>query len=128
MFKLFRSDFAYDQTICWYPQHQSRALQLLKDGIHHIDLVIEVRDARIPLTSINTKFDQILANRERIVVYNKSDLANNNFKKPLQNALWKHRQETCIFTKANQGVNVKLILDKAIEKCRSNPARYRIII
>jgi mitochondrial GTPase 1 len=127
----FRTAFPYDKTIFWYPQHQSKALRQLKDGkfaltlgVHHIDLVVEVRDARIPLTSINMQFDKILGRRERIVVYNKSDLANNNFRKPLSEALKAYRGENCIFTSADKGINVKMILDKAIEKCKSNPVRY----
>lgn len=81
MSKPFRTAFPYDKTIFWYPQHQSRALRQLKDGVHHIDLVVEVRDARLPLTSINLQFDNILGRRERIVVYNKCDLANQNLRR-----------------------------------------------
>ena len=77
----FRSVFAYDKPIIWYPTHQSKALRQLKNGIHHIDLVIEVRDARIPLTSINPQFDEVLGRKERMIVYNKADLANTNMKK-----------------------------------------------
>ena len=50
-------------------------------GIHHIDLVVEVRDARIPLTCINT-FDSF-TEREKLIIYNKSDLANPQMKLPL---------------------------------------------
>lgn len=77
----FRTAFAYDKAVFWYPQHQSRALRQLENGIHHIDLVVEVRDARMPLTSISSQFDQALGRRDRLVVYNKSDLANRNLQK-----------------------------------------------
>ena len=120
----FRSVFAYDKPIIWYPTHQSKALKQLKNGIHHIDLVIEVRDARIPLTSINPQFDEVLGRRERMIVYNKADLANTNMRKPLVEALKKYRGEECLFTTANKGFNVKTILDRAIAKCQAHPTRY----
>ncbi|KAH6561000.1 hypothetical protein BASA60_003198 [Batrachochytrium salamandrivorans] len=120
----FRKEFQYSRPIFWYPSHQTKALKQLKDGIHHIDLVVEVRDARIPLTSINHQFDHFLANRERIVVYNKADLANANMRKPLTDALRQYRNEDAVFTCANNGLHVKKILSKAIEKCRNNPERY----
>lgn len=120
----FRKSFEYSKVIFWYPQHQSRALRQLQDGVHHIDLVIEVRDARIPLTSINNRFDAILGTKARMIVYNKTDLANPNMRIPLVNALQKHRAETPIFTKAHQGINITAILQRAIEMSQSNPVRY----
>ena len=76
-----RTTFEYAKPIFWYPTHQSRALKQLQDGIHHIDIVIEVRDARIPLTSINPAFESLFGRRERLIVYNKADLANPNMQK-----------------------------------------------
>jgi ribosome biogenesis GTPase A len=76
-----RSSFAYDRPLFWYPSHQGRALKQLRDGIHHIDLVVEVRDARIPLTSINPKFESLFEARDKLIVYNKADLANPNLQK-----------------------------------------------
>ena len=51
----FRTSFSYKNKIFWFPQHQSKALQALKKGIHHIDLLVEVRDARIPLTFVKNQ-------------------------------------------------------------------------
>ncbi|KAL2912936.1 Mitochondrial GTPase 1 [Polyrhizophydium stewartii] len=120
----FRTEFSYDKAIFWYPSHQTKALRQLKDGIHHIDVVVEVRDARIPVTSINRQFDGFLASRERIVVYNKCDLANSNMRKPLTDALREYRNEEPIFTTANKGMHVKKILEAAIEKCKVDPERF----
>ncbi|KAJ8326103.1 Mitochondrial GTPase 1 [Batrachochytrium dendrobatidis] len=123
----FRTEFQYTKPIFWYPSHQTKALQQLKNGIHHIDLVVEVRDARIPLTSINHQFDHFLANRERIVVYNKADLANANMRKPLIDALKQYRNEDIVFTCANTGLHAKKVLQRAIDKCRENPERFPYI-
>ncbi|KAI8909519.1 P-loop containing nucleoside triphosphate hydrolase protein, partial [Gorgonomyces haynaldii] len=119
-----RSVFRYDKPIFWYPTHQAKALMQLKKGIHHIDLVVEVRDTRIPFTSINTQFDQIFGNRERLVVYNKADLANPNFQRIIAESCLKYRNEKTLFTTASKGVNIKMILDTAVQKCRLEPHRY----
>jgi ribosome biogenesis GTPase A len=79
--KPFRKVYEYNKPIFWFPSHQGKALKQLKNGIHHIDFVVEVRDARIPLTSINPKFEGIFGHRERLIVYNKADLANPNMRK-----------------------------------------------
>ncbi|KAI8894312.1 P-loop containing nucleoside triphosphate hydrolase protein [Globomyces pollinis-pini] len=120
----FRTTFNHSQKIFWYPQHQSRALRQLQNGLHHIDLVVEVRDARIPLTSINTEFDNILGRRDRLVIYNKSDLANPEMKSSIIQMLNKYKNENVVFTKANKGQNIKAILDYAIQKCNNDPARF----
>ncbi|KAI8919723.1 P-loop containing nucleoside triphosphate hydrolase protein [Entophlyctis helioformis] len=120
----FRKEFVYDKHIFWYPSHQTKALKQLHNGIHHIDVVVEVRDARVPITSINRQFDAVLGNRDRIVVYNKVDLANPNMRKPLTEALGRFRNEVPIFTCADRGVNAKMILDAAIARCRDHPERY----
>ncbi|KAJ3323447.1 Mitochondrial GTPase [Boothiomyces sp. JEL0866] len=116
----FRTAFDYNSRIFWYPPHQAKALMQLKNGIHHIDLVVEVRDARIPLTCLNS----VLLNRKKLVVYNKVDLANPQLLPGLKEYLQKYRQEDVIFTKANEGFNVKGILKYAIEYCKSDPIRF----
>ncbi|KAJ3155697.1 Mitochondrial GTPase [Geranomyces michiganensis] len=120
----FRTEFNYSQKIYWFPQHQARALRQLQNGIHQIDVVVEVRDARIPLTSRNPKFEELLARRPRLIVYNKADLANPNIKKQLLDAFAAHSRDAVVFTQADRGLHVKKILDWALEKCRESPHRY----
>ncbi|TPX54691.1 hypothetical protein PhCBS80983_g05830 [Powellomyces hirtus] len=120
----FRTEFNYSQRIYWYPQHQTRALRQLQNGIHQIDVVVEVRDARIPLTSTNPKFEELLARRPRLIVYNKADLANPNMKKSILDAFKKHSHDSVVFTQADRGTHVKKILEWAIGKCKETPYRY----
>ena len=77
----FRTTFTYDKNLHWFPGHMAKSLRKLKEGIADIDMVIEVRDARIPLSSVNTKLEQVLGRRERLIIYNKADLANPNYQK-----------------------------------------------
>lgn len=62
--------------IQWYPGHMAKARRILKEDLKLVDLVIEVLDARIPLSSRNPDLDSLLQNKMRIVALNKEDLAN----------------------------------------------------
>lgn len=61
--------------IQWYPGHMTKALRQMKEDIKLVDLVIEICDARIPVSSRNPEIDNLAAGKERIVVLAKSDLA-----------------------------------------------------
>lgn len=54
--------------------HHRAGLDKMKTMLTHIDLVIECRDYRIPITSRNPLFEESLAGRERLIVYTKQDL------------------------------------------------------
>ena len=57
-----RATFAYPaKTASWYAGHMARSMRLMGDLLPDVDLVIEARDARLPLTSINGAFDDLLA-------------------------------------------------------------------
>ena len=59
----------------WYPGHTTKAVRQMKEDIKLIDLVIELLDARIPLSSRNPDIDDLGKNKARLVLLNKSDLA-----------------------------------------------------
>ena len=59
----------------WYPGHMTKAVRQMKEDIKLIDLVIELLDARIPLSSRNPDIDDLGKNKARLVILNKSDLA-----------------------------------------------------
>ena len=62
--------------IQWYPGHMAKAKRILEEDLKLIDIVIEVIDARIPISSRNPDIDKIIKNKKRIILLNKSDLAN----------------------------------------------------
>lgn len=62
-------------TIQWFPGHMTRARRQIQDKLKLIDVVIELLDARIPLSSRNPMIDEILQNKPRLVLLNKNDLA-----------------------------------------------------
>lgn len=62
-------------TIQWFPGHMAKARRQIEEKLKLIDIVIELLDARIPLSSRNPMIDEILRNKPRIVLLNKADLA-----------------------------------------------------
>lgn len=67
----------------WYPGHMTKAKRQMLDDIKLIDLVIELLDARIPMSSRNPDIDEIAKGKSRLVLLNKADLAD-----PAKNEMW----------------------------------------
>ena len=59
----------------WYPGHMTKARRMMQENIKLIDLVIELVDARIPVSSRNPDIDELGKNKARLILLNKSDLA-----------------------------------------------------
>ncbi|KAG6478633.1 short integuments 2, mitochondrial-like [Zingiber officinale] len=65
-------------VINWFPGHMAAATRAIRERLRLADLVIEVRDARVPLSSANEDLQQALSSKRRIIALNKKDLANPN--------------------------------------------------
>lgn len=61
--------------INWYPGHMKKTKEMVQNNLKLVDVVIEVLDARIPLSSKNPEIDKLAHNKPRVVVLNKSDLS-----------------------------------------------------
>lgn len=59
----------------WYPGHMTKAKRMMQENMKLVDLVIELVDARIPLSSRNPDIDELGKNKARVVLLNKADLA-----------------------------------------------------
>jgi ribosome biogenesis GTPase A len=66
------------QDINWFPGHMRKALNDTKDKLKLVDLVYETCDARIPFSSRNPELSKIIGDKKRILILNKSDLADPN--------------------------------------------------
>ncbi len=62
-------------NINWYPGHMVKAKRQIIEDLKLIDIVIEILDARLPLASQNPDLQQIIGNKTKIIILNKSDLA-----------------------------------------------------
>jgi len=95
--------------INWYPGHMAKTKRQIKEDINIIDVVIEILDARIPLSSQNPDIKELVKNKKRIILLNKSDLADKE-----ENLNWvkyfKQQGIPAILTNANNGQGMKEIL------------------
>ncbi len=62
-------------VIQWFPGHMTKARRLLAENVALVDLVLELRDARVPLSGANPLIDELIGNRPRLIVFTKEDLA-----------------------------------------------------
>lgn len=108
--------------IHWFPGHMAKAKREITELLKLVDLVLEVRDARIPISSRNPDINRLTAGKERIILLNKSDLADNN-----ANAVWiKHltkdqEQTSVLAVNAKSGEGFQLLL-KMLKKSGENLA------
>ena len=63
------------QYIQWFPGHMAKTRRLIKESLNLVDGVVEIVDARIPYSSSNPELDELIKRKPRIVLLNKSDIA-----------------------------------------------------
>ena len=102
--------------INWYPGHMAKTKKQITEDLKLIDVVIEILDSRIPISSRNPDIAKLTENKDKIIVLNKSDLADKK-----QNELWvqyfKQKGQTAILADCNIGKGINEIL-RAIEKIK----------
>lgn len=108
----------------WYPGHMTKAKRMMQEDIKLIDLVIELVDARIPLSSRNPDIDELGKNKARIILLNKSDVAD-----PKQNKLWieyfNEKGFHALEVNSKTGSGVKSIQGVVQEACKDKIERDR---
>lgn len=65
-------------VIQWFPGHMSKARRQVQENLKYVDFVIELVDARLPISSRNPMLGQIIGDKPRIIALNKADLADSN--------------------------------------------------
>ena len=97
-------------SIVWYPGHMAKTKQKMINDLKLVDIVIEVLDARIPISSQNSDLEKIMQIKKRIIILNKADLADDNV-----TANWikrfKENGVTAIPVEANNRKYAKKIID-----------------
>lgn len=71
------------QNVQWFPGHMAKTRRLIKESLNLVDGVVELVDARIPMSSRNPELDEIIGSKPRIILLNKCDVADSN-----ATALW----------------------------------------
>ncbi len=106
----------------WYPGHMSKARRQMEEDLKLIDLVIEVLDARAPLSSRNPDIDKMAANKSRLIVMNKSDLADKTISEQWKNYFAKLGIET-VFLDCKNKEGLRNVMPAVREVCKSKIER-----
>ncbi|KGF08741.1 GTPase [Clostridiales bacterium S5-A14a] len=122
------------ENINWYPGHMKKTRELIRDNLKLVDLVIEVLDARIPISSRNPIIDEIVGNKPRVIALNKTDIASDKeTKRWLEYFVREGSTPVAINAQSGSGVSNLLKILERIEKelsegkMRQKPLRMMIV-
>jgi len=100
----------------WYPGHMSKAKRMMESEVKLVDLIIEILDARAPLSTRNPDIDKFAAGKARLVIMNKADLADNRISEE-----WKDYFESkgikTLFLNSKNKEGIRNVLPKVKEVC-----------
>jgi len=104
-------------NINWYPGHMKKTRESIEKNLPLVDIVFELIDARIPISSRNPIIDDILGNKPRIVILNKSDLASEEGNKVWEEYFLKKNLITvCINALSGKGIDRLIKLSNELYK------------
>lgn len=99
-------------TIQWFPGHMSKARRQVQENLKHVDFVTILVDARLPLSSQNPMLTKIVGDKPKLLILNKSDLADSNRTKEWRTYFEKQGIKTLAINSKEQST-VKLVTDAA---------------
>ena len=108
----------------WYPGHMTKAKRMMQENIKLIDLIIELVDARIPMSSRNPDIDELGKGKARIILLNKSDLADARLNQEWEN-FFKEKGYFVQPLNAKTGAGIKNIQALVQESCKEKIERDR---
>lgn len=108
----------------WYPGHMTKAKRMMQENIKLIDLVIELVDARAPMSSRNPDIDELAKGKARMILLNKSDLSDETI-----NDVWmdyfKSEGITAVKINSRSGSGVKSVNNAVLVACKEKIERDR---
>ena len=110
-------------NINWYPGHMAKAKKQIIEDLKLVDIVIEIIDARIPISSRNPDIEEYTKNKRKLIVLNKCDLADE-----IQNEKWvnyfKSINISAIQVNSNSGEGINKVIKNIEEICKENKESY----
>ncbi|MBQ4527666.1 MAG: ribosome biogenesis GTPase YlqF [Clostridia bacterium] len=98
-------------NIQWFPGHMTKAIRMMEDNLKLIDIVVELVDARLPLSSRNPKVDELVGNKPHLILLNKADIADSAI-----TAAWEKFFESkgimAAAVSSTSGKNLNFVFDK----------------
>lgn len=107
----------------WYPGHMAKTKRRIIEDLKLIDVIIEILDSRIPISSRNPDILDITKNKKRIILLNKSDLSNEKANKDWE--IYLSKEAPTILTDSNSGKGIDKVtktIDKLLEKEKQKQA------
>ncbi len=108
----------------WYPGHMTKAKRQMQEDIKLIDLIIELVDARIPLSSRNPDIDGLGKQKARLILMNKADLADPD-KTEVFNRYFKEKGYFTVNLDARSRAGMKAVQNTILEACKEKTERDR---
>ncbi|KAF9167334.1 Mitochondrial GTPase [Actinomortierella ambigua] len=96
----FRKVFTYDKSINWFPGHMAKGLRLISEKLKNVQVIVE--------------FEPIVQHKDRLIVYNKSDLAHPD----TEAAFKEYKNQDVVFTNATEDLNVRGIIKYLASKAK----------
>lgn len=111
------------ENIQWFPGHMAKTRRMITENLKNVDIVIEILDARIPLSSRNPEITRLTESKPSLVILNKASLAD-----PAQSKLWQERYASdtsaCILADCISGEGLNKILPTVKELLKDKLDRY----
>ncbi|XP_066180409.1 mitochondrial ribosome-associated GTPase 1 isoform X2 [Sylvia atricapilla] len=120
-----RFDFGGRDVASWFPRHMAKGLRQMRLALRRADCLVEVHDARIPLSGRNPALQEALGIRPHVLVMNKMDLADPRRQPAVLEQL---RQQGCshvVFTDCQRDVNVKKVVPMVARLVAEGPRYHR---
>lgn len=116
-------------SIQWFPGHMQKARRQMEEQLKLVDIIIELRDARIPEASANPILQQLAPNKPRLIILNKADLADESKSK-----LWLNAFDNCLLLDSTSDNLSKIVVDKVkdilkekLEKAKARGIRKKVL-
>ncbi|XP_006630314.2 mitochondrial ribosome-associated GTPase 1 isoform X1 [Lepisosteus oculatus] len=120
-------DFGKRDVAHWFPGHMAKGLKQMRASLKKVDCIIEIHDARIPLSGRNPLFQESLHIRPHLLVLNKMDLADLSNKQRILGQLEKKEVRHVVFTDCllQRGEQVKKVVPLVTELIENSPRFHR---
>lgn len=107
----------------WFPGHMAKAKRIIVDNLKLVDVVIELRDARIAYSSANPILQELIGNKPHLIALNKIDLADNQVNKAWVN-YFNSLGKAVVTINSLNGKGIRQLTDKANELAKAKTAKF----
>ncbi|XP_034040119.1 mitochondrial ribosome-associated GTPase 1 [Thalassophryne amazonica] len=120
-------DFGGREVAHWFPRHMAKGLKQMRASLKKVDCIIEIHDARIPLSGRNPAFQETLDVKPHLLILNKMDLADLSNKQKILKMLEKHGDRNVLFTDciSQTGNNIRKLVPMVMEIIEKSPRFHR---